>query len=55
MDENKIIITVSGADKVGIVAGITAVLANIKVNIVLLFSEQEAYRESARHIQRLTA
>ena len=33
MDENKIIITVSGADKVGIVAGITAVLANIKVNI----------------------
>ena len=33
MDENKIIITVSGADKVGIVAGITAVLARVKVNI----------------------
>ena len=33
MDENKIIITVSGADKVGIVAGITAVLAKVNVNI----------------------
>ena len=33
MDENKIIITVSGADKVGIVASITAVLAKVKVNI----------------------
>ena len=33
MDENKIIITVSGTDKVGIVAGITAVLAKVKVNI----------------------
>ena len=33
MDENKIIVTVSGADKVGIVAGITATLAKVKVNI----------------------
>ena len=33
MDENKIIMTVSGADKVGIVAAITAVLARVKVNI----------------------
>ena len=33
MDENKIIVTVSGADKVGIVAGITATLARVKVNI----------------------
>ena len=33
MDENKIIITVSGTDKVGIVAGISAVLAKIKLNI----------------------
>ena len=33
MDENKIIITVSGTDKVGIVANITAVLARVKVNI----------------------
>ena len=33
MEENKIIITVSGADKVGIVAGITAILAKIQVNI----------------------
>ena len=33
MDENKIIITVSGADKVGIVANITAVLAKLSVNI----------------------
>ena len=33
MDENKIIITVSGADKVGIVANITAILAKVKVNI----------------------
>ena len=29
----KIIITVSGADKVGIVANITAILAKVKVNI----------------------
>ena len=33
MDDNKIIITVSGADKVGIVASVTAVLAKLKVNI----------------------
>ncbi len=33
MDENKIIITVSGADKVGIVAKVSAVLAEEKVNI----------------------
>ena len=33
MEENKIIITVSGADKIGIVAGITAILAQLKVNI----------------------
>ena len=33
MDDFKIIITVSGADKVGIVAGITAILAKYKVNI----------------------
>ena len=33
MDENKIIITVSGTDKVGIVANISAVLAKHKVNI----------------------
>ena len=33
MDEKKIIITVSGADKVGIVANITAILAKVKVNI----------------------
>ena len=33
MDDFKIIITVSGADKVGIVAGITNVLAKYKVNI----------------------
>ncbi len=30
---NKIIITISGLDKVGIVAAITAVLANLNVNI----------------------
>lgn len=33
MDENKIIITVSGSDKVGIVASISGVLAKYKVNI----------------------
>ena len=33
MDDNKIIITVSGADKVGIVASVTAILAKYKVNI----------------------
>lgn len=33
MDDNKVIITVSGADKVGIVANITAVLAKLQVNI----------------------
>ena len=33
MDENKIIITVYGADKIGIVAGVTAILAKYKVNI----------------------
>ena len=33
MDENKIIITVSGADKIGIVATITGVLAKYSVNI----------------------
>ena len=33
MDDYKIIITVSGTDKVGIVAGITSVLADCKVNI----------------------
>ena len=33
MDENKIIITVSGTDKVGIVAKVSAVLAEEKVNI----------------------
>lgn len=33
MEENKIIITVSGADKVGIVAGISAVLAQYRLNI----------------------
>ena len=33
MDDNKIIITVSGADKVGIVASVTAILAQYKVNI----------------------
>ena len=33
MDENKIIITVCGADKIGIVAGITATLATLNVNI----------------------
>ncbi len=32
-DENKIIITVSGADKVGIVANIAAILSKFKVNI----------------------
>jgi ACT domain-containing protein len=33
MDDNKIIITVSGSDKVGIVACISGVLAKYKVNI----------------------
>ncbi len=33
MDENKIIVTVSGTDKVGIVAGIAAALTKAKVNI----------------------
>lgn len=33
MEENKIIITVSGTDKVGIVASIAGVLAKYKVNI----------------------
>lgn len=33
MDGNKIIITVSGTDKVGIVAGVANVLAKVKVNI----------------------
>lgn len=33
MAENKIIITVSGSDKVGIVSGISTVLAKYKVNI----------------------
>ena len=33
MDDFKIIITVSGSDKVGIVAGIASVLAKHKVNI----------------------
>ena len=31
--DNQVIITVSGTDKVGIVAGITAVLTKVKVNI----------------------
>lgn len=33
MDDFKIIITVSGSDKVGIVAGISGILAKYKVNI----------------------
>lgn len=33
MDENKIIITVSGADKVGIVASVASILAQHSVNI----------------------
>ena len=33
MDDNKIIITVSGTDKVGIVANIANILAKYKVNI----------------------
>ena len=33
MDEFKIIITVSGSDKVGIVSGISTVLSKYKVNI----------------------
>ena len=33
MDDYKIIITVSGADKVGIVAGVSNILAKYRVNI----------------------
>ena len=33
MDENKIIITVSGADKIGIVASVVNILAAHKINI----------------------
>ena len=33
MDEQKIIVTISGADKIGIVAKVTAVLAEYSVNI----------------------
>lgn len=33
MDDNKVIITVSGSDKVGIVSGISTVLSAHKVNI----------------------
>lgn len=33
MQENKIIITISGLDKIGIVSKLTAVLAEYKVNI----------------------
>lgn len=33
MDDYKIIITVSGADKVGIVSGISSILSKYKVNI----------------------
>ena len=33
MDDYKIIITVSGADKVGIVAGVSNVLAKYRINI----------------------
>ena len=33
MDDSKIIVTVSGADKVGIVAEVTAVLAKYVVNV----------------------
>ena len=33
MDDNKVIITVSGSDKVGIVAKVSGVLAEHKVNI----------------------
>lgn len=33
MDDNKIIVTISGKDKVGIVAKVTSVLAKYKVNI----------------------
>lgn len=33
MDENKIIVTISGTDKIGIVAKITNVLAEYSVNI----------------------
>ena len=33
MDDNKIIVTVSGSDKVGIVANVSTILAKCKVNI----------------------
>lgn len=33
MDESKIVVTISGQDKVGIVAKVTAVLADYSVNI----------------------
>ena len=33
MEENKIIVTLSGADKIGIVAAMTAALAKYEVNI----------------------
>lgn len=33
MEENKIIITVSGSDKIGIVANVSAVLSKLKINI----------------------
>ena len=33
MEENKIIITVSGTDKIGIVANVSAVLSKLKINI----------------------
>lgn len=33
MDDSKIIITVSGADKIGIVAGVVNILAKYRVNI----------------------
>ena len=33
MEENKIIITVSGADKIGIVANVSAILSKLKINI----------------------
>lgn len=33
MDENRIIVTVSGTDKVGIVARVTSILAKYEVNI----------------------
>lgn len=33
MDDNKIIVTISGSDKIGVVAEVTAVLAKYSVNI----------------------